>query len=82
MSTESLFFVGTYTTRGSLGIYTVTLDVDSGKMEEIFVDKSVSDPSFLKLNPKMNRLYGVTMPEKGVSQLVAVDLQKAEELVA
>ena len=31
---------------------------------------------------KMNRLYGVTMPEKGVSQLVAVDLEKAEELVA
>ena len=30
----------------------------------------------------MNRLYGVTMPEKGVSQLVSVDLQKAEELVA
>ena len=31
---------------------------------------------------RMNRLYGVTMPEKGVSQLVAVDLEKAEELVA
>ena len=31
---------------------------------------------------KMHRLYGVTMPEKGVSQLVAVDLQKAEEMVA
>jgi chromosome segregation protein len=31
---------------------------------------------------KMDRLYGVTMPEKGVSQLVSVDLQKAEELVA
>jgi len=31
---------------------------------------------------KMNRLYGVTMPEKGISQLVAVDLQKAESLVA
>jgi len=31
---------------------------------------------------KMNRLYGVTMPEKGVSQLVSVDLEKAEELVA
>jgi len=31
---------------------------------------------------KMHRLYGVTMPEKGVSQLVAVDLQKAEGLVA
>ena len=31
---------------------------------------------------RMHRLYGVTMPEKGVSQLVAVDLEKAEELVA
>ena len=31
---------------------------------------------------KMDRLYGVTMPEKGVSQLVAVDLQKAETMVA
>ena len=31
---------------------------------------------------KMNKLYGVTMPEKGISQLVAVDLQKAESMVA
>ena len=31
---------------------------------------------------RMHRLYGVTMAEQGVSQLVAVDLQKAEELVA
>jgi len=31
---------------------------------------------------KMDRLYGITMPEKGISQLVAVDLQKAETMVA
>ena len=31
---------------------------------------------------KMNRLYGVSMPEKGISQLVAVDLQKEESMVA
>ena len=31
---------------------------------------------------KMDRLYGVTMPEKGISQLVAVDLHKAETMVA
>ena len=31
---------------------------------------------------KMNKLYGVTMPEKGISQIVAVDLQKAETMVA
>jgi chromosome segregation protein len=31
---------------------------------------------------RMHRLYGVTMAEQGVSHLVSVDLQKAEELVA
>ena len=31
---------------------------------------------------KMNRLYGVTMADRGVSQLVSVNLDKAEELVA
>ncbi|MGR3614902.1 MAG: chromosome segregation SMC family protein [Paracoccaceae bacterium] len=31
---------------------------------------------------RMNRLFGVTMQEKGVSQLVSVDLKKAETLVA
>lgn len=31
---------------------------------------------------RMNRLFGVTMGELGVSQLVSVDLKKAEEMVA
>ncbi|MCF8880916.1 chromosome segregation protein SMC, partial [Hyphobacterium sp. SN044] len=31
---------------------------------------------------RMDRLYGVTMAERGVSQLVSVDLQKAETLIA
>ena len=31
---------------------------------------------------RMHRLYGVTMAEQGISQLVSVDLQKAEGLVA
>ncbi|MFN3558782.1 MAG: chromosome segregation protein SMC [Brevundimonas sp.] len=31
---------------------------------------------------RMDRLYGVTMPERGVSQLVSVDLTVAETLVA
>jgi chromosome segregation protein len=29
---------------------------------------------------RMDRLYGVTMGERGVSQLVSVDLQRAQEL--
>lgn len=31
---------------------------------------------------RMDRLYGVTMQEQGVSQLVSVDLKKAEQMVA
>ncbi|MFN5082857.1 MAG: chromosome segregation protein SMC, partial [Brevundimonas sp.] len=31
---------------------------------------------------RMDRLYGVTMPERGVSQLVSVDLKQAGKLVA
>jgi chromosome segregation protein len=31
---------------------------------------------------RMHRLYGVTMGEPGVSQLVSVDLQAAERLLA
>ncbi|MGR3591446.1 MAG: chromosome segregation SMC family protein [Limimaricola soesokkakensis] len=31
---------------------------------------------------RMDRLYGVTMGEQGVSQLVSVDLRKAEQMVA
>jgi chromosome segregation protein len=29
---------------------------------------------------RMNRLFGVTMAERGVSQLVSVDLQEAERI--
>ncbi len=49
---------------------------------------SITDTKFIIVThhaltmSKMNRLYGVTMPEKGISQLVAVDLQKAESMVA
>jgi chromosome segregation protein len=31
---------------------------------------------------RMDRLFGVTMGEQGVSQLVSVDLKKAEQMVA
>jgi chromosome segregation protein len=31
---------------------------------------------------RMDRLFGVTMPERGISQLVSVDLLQAEALVA
>ena len=56
-----------------------------GLLEELI---KITDTKFIIVThhaltmSKMNRLYGVTMPEKGISQLVAVDLQKAESMVA
>jgi chromosome segregation protein len=50
--------------------------------------RSRTDTRFIVIthNPvtmsRMDRLYGVTMPERGVSQLVSVDLTQAEKLVA
>jgi len=50
--------------------------------------RSRTDTRFIVIthNPvtmsRMDRLYGVTMPERGVSQLVSVDLKQAETLVA
>ena len=50
--------------------------------------RRLTDTRFLTIthNPvtmsRMDRLFGVTMAERGVSQIVAVDLQRATELVA
>ena len=35
---------------------------------------------FAALQDRMNRLFGVTMAERGVSQLVSVDLEAAERI--
>ena len=50
--------------------------------------RSRTDTRFIVIthNPvtmsRMDRLYGVTMPERGMSQLVSVDLKQVETLVA
>ena len=44
------------------------------------VDLARPEP-YQALMARMNRLFGVTMAEQGVSQLVSVDLKAAEALV-
>ena len=53
-----------------------------GELTKITTTKFIIVTHHALTMSKMDRLYGVTMPEKGVSQLVAVDLQKAESMVA
>ena len=53
-----------------------------GELNDITKTKFIIITHHALTMSKMNRLYGVTMPEKGISKLVAVNLEKAEELVA
>jgi chromosome segregation protein len=78
-------------------VYTKLFNGGSAKLDDANVTRfcnlldeltKITDTKFIIVThhaltmSKMNRLYGVTMPEKGISQLVAVDLQKAESMVA
>ena len=60
-----------------------TLIVFAALVEEI---AKTSSTKFLVIThhrmtmARVNRLFGVTMPEQGVSQLVSVDLEKAIEI--
>jgi F-type H+-transporting ATPase subunit a len=65
--------------------FTVTSHIIVTLIMAIFIFVAVTIIGFLKHGFGYLKLFvhsGVTMPEKGVSQLVAVDLEKAEELVA
>ncbi len=53
-------FVGTYTQRGSKGIYRMTLDLKTGRLSEPEVAAEVSSPSFLAVHPDRTHLYAVS----------------------
>lgn len=52
-------FVGTYTRRGSKGIYAFQLDLASGIPSPIFLAAETVNPSFLALHPTHRFLYAV-----------------------
>lgn len=59
MDTELLMYVGTYTDKGSQGIYAYKLDSNTGEVE--LVDSvSISNPSFLTASPNNKILYAVS----------------------
>jgi 6-phosphogluconolactonase len=53
-------YVGTYTQRGSKGIYRCELDLASGKLTEPALAGEVKDPSFLAIAPDHRHLYAVS----------------------
>lgn len=62
MATEaagSRFYIGTYTRKGSEGIYTTVLDPATGHLSEPVLASRATQPSFLALHPNGRFLYAV-----------------------
>lgn len=52
-------YIGTYTGKGSKGIYRLTLDLANGSLTEDGVTEGVTNPSFLAIDPSGTHLYSV-----------------------
>ena len=67
------FYVGTYSERGSQGIYTGALDLSGGAVSLTGSSSDPFNPSFLVLHPSGRFLYGVNETEQGAVAAWAVD---------
>ena len=65
---DILVYVGTYTSRGSEGIYLYRLDLSSGALQSIGKAASVQNPSFLALDPQGHTLYAVNEVDEHAGQ--------------
>lgn len=68
-SAKEIMYVGTYSTRGSEGIYVFEFDRKSGTMQPIQATTNGKSPSFLAIHPTGKYLYSVNEGDKagGVS---------------
>src|SRR5262245_8462600 len=55
-----LVYFGTYTSKGSEGIYVAALDCNTGKLGAPQLAAKVTNPSFLALHPNSQWLYAVS----------------------
>ena len=59
-----LMYVGTYTNKGSKGIYVYRYDSDSGKVEDLGLGAETENPSFLVADSAGKHLYAVNETHK------------------
>jgi 6-phosphogluconolactonase len=64
-------YIGTYSIRGSEGIYVVELDRTTGEMRQTGSAKNDQNPSFLALHPNKHFLYAGNEASKGLNAVVA-----------
>jgi 6-phosphogluconolactonase len=58
-SKNMLLYVGTYTEKGSEGIYVYKFNAESGKLSKLHTVKDVVQPSYLTVNKSQTYLYAV-----------------------
>jgi 6-phosphogluconolactonase len=58
-SKNMLLYVGTYTEKGSEGIYVYKFNAESGKLSKLHIVKDVVQPSYLVVNKSRTYLYAV-----------------------
>ena len=56
---EFIVYVGTYTSKGSDGIYVYKLNLAAGKLTPLHAVRDVENPSFLAIDPAKKYLYAV-----------------------
>lgn len=64
-------YIGTYSIRGSEGIYVVELDRQTGELKQTGSAKNNQNPSFLALHPNRRFLYAGNEASKGLNAVVA-----------
>lgn len=67
-TTQAQVYVGTYSRRGSEGVYRFQWDAQNGKLKKDSVIKNMKDPSFLTLDASGKNLYVVHEAEGGAVQ--------------
>jgi len=60
MSNDLFAFVGTYTSMGSEGIYTLRLNGETGELTQVSVATGLENPSWVGLDPSNEHLYAVS----------------------
>ena len=75
--TVSRLYVGTYSVRGSKGIYSVDLDRRTGTLAITGVTENNQNPSFLALHPQKKYLYAVNEANGGAAGVSAYAIEAA-----
>ena len=70
---ELNFYVGTYTTGRSEGIYLCRLNLASGELSLVDVFKGVANPSFLAIDPAKQHLFAVNETDSGELTAFKID---------